>query len=132
MTTPVRPGWYPDPSGKRGKSYWDGHSWHASGESITAFLIKTFVMVFVLPYIVFGLIFAWVVAQTYPQAVAIITAVLVIVLVAALLGFLHMRRKFEHFLIARRADKQNAAYLRGKERGIYGKFRPEDLGDNRQ
>jgi len=26
--TPLPPGWYPDPSGKAGKLYWDGQQWH--------------------------------------------------------------------------------------------------------
>lgn len=128
MTTPLHRGWYPDPSGKPGQAYWDGHRWHASGDSTMAFLIKTLLVVYVLPYVVFGLFFAWIVGSAYPQAFAVVTTILVIILVASLLGFLYMRRKFEHFLIARRADKQNAAYLRGKKRGMYGKFHPEDLG----
>src|SRR4051812_26015343 len=28
VTTPSPPGWYPNPSGKPGKSYWDGYTWH--------------------------------------------------------------------------------------------------------
>ena len=27
VTTPSPPGWYPDPSGKPGKLYWDGYTW---------------------------------------------------------------------------------------------------------
>lgn len=27
METPSSPGWYPDPSGKRGKKFWDGSEW---------------------------------------------------------------------------------------------------------
>jgi hypothetical protein len=28
--TPLPPGWYPDPSGKAGKLYWDGQEWHTA------------------------------------------------------------------------------------------------------
>jgi hypothetical protein len=28
--TPLPPGWYPDPSGKAGKLYWDGREWHTA------------------------------------------------------------------------------------------------------
>ena len=28
--TPLPPGWYPDPSGKAGKLYWDGQAWHTA------------------------------------------------------------------------------------------------------
>lgn len=32
MTTqPPAPDWYPDPSGKPGPMYWDGHQWHKDG-----------------------------------------------------------------------------------------------------
>ncbi|MGO9154115.1 DUF2510 domain-containing protein [Mycobacterium sp.] len=29
-TTPLPPGWYPDPSGKARKLYWDGQEWHTA------------------------------------------------------------------------------------------------------
>jgi Protein of unknown function (DUF2510) len=28
--TPLPPGWYPDPSGKARKMYWDGQGWHTA------------------------------------------------------------------------------------------------------
>ena len=30
VTTPLPPGWYPDPDGKAEKLYWDGHQWYAA------------------------------------------------------------------------------------------------------
>jgi hypothetical protein len=74
-----------------------------------------------------GVVIAAFVANAFPKAFAIVAAVLVVVFLLILRKVLRTKRKIEHKLIARRADKQNAAYLRGKDRGVYGKYSPEDL-----
>jgi len=33
VTTPLPPGWYPDPDGKPEKLYWDGHQWYSAQPS---------------------------------------------------------------------------------------------------
>lgn len=85
-------------------------------------------LVIVLPYVVVGALMVSIVASVYPEAAAVVAIILVLVLGALFLTFLRLRRRLLHFLIARRADKQNAAYLKGKDKGVHGKFRPEDLG----
>jgi hypothetical protein len=90
----------------------------------------TIALAFVLSYVIVGLILAWAVASVYPEAFAIVVAILVIIGLAALLGLLYLRRRVVHILVARRADKQNTAFIKGDDkRGVHGKFRPEDLGE---
>jgi uncharacterized membrane protein (DUF485 family) len=90
-------------------------------------VVKAIVLPYVIFYVLVGLALAWVMAKAFPEAFAIVVAVLVIIGIASLLGILYLLRRFQHLLIARRADNQNAAFIRGKERGTYGNFRPEDL-----
>ncbi|OBH10060.1 hypothetical protein [Mycobacterium sp. E1747] len=92
------------------------------GSVYLAFALPT-----VITYVIAGGFLAWIIARVYPQAFAIVATILVAILVAALVGIFYLRRKLQHFLTARRADRQNTAYLRGKEHGVYGKFRPENL-----
>jgi hypothetical protein len=88
-------------------------------------------MAYVKMYVVIGLLFTGFVAMAFPKFVAVVATILVVIGLAALFGVLYLRRKFEHVLIARRADKQDRLYIRGNERGTYGKHRPERLdGDS--
>src|SRR6516225_8425688 len=63
----------------------------------------------------------------YIDIATIVGTILVVLGVAAALGIVYLRRKFKHALIAYRADKQDRQYIRGDERGTYGKYRPERL-----
>jgi hypothetical protein len=109
-------------------------------------------LAFALPYVITAVLFAAFVAYVFPKAFAIVATVLVVIFVVILRKVLRTRRRIQHSLIARRADKQNTAFIRGKvraeevmrskpgkyrredldrlfgtDRGVYGKYRPEDL-----
>ena len=64
------------------------------------------IKMYVTAYIAFGLFVAFVMAKCFPQAFPIVATVLVIIGLVILFGLLYLRRKFEHLLIARRADRQ--------------------------
>jgi hypothetical protein len=105
-----------------------------SGDSLKEMLVelgKTFVLPFVIFYALAGTFVVWFVAKAFPHAVPVIAGIIVVIGVAVIAGTIYLMykwRRFQHWLIARRADKQNTAYLRGDdERGVHGKFRPEDL-----
>ena len=81
----------------------------------------------VLSYVIVGAIAVVALAQVYPIAAVVVGVILVVIAIAVFLLYLNLRRRILHYLMARRADKQNAAYLKGKDKGIHGKFRPEDI-----
>lgn len=81
----------------------------------------------VLSYVIVGGLVVAGLAQEHPVAAVIVGGILLVMAVAVFLLYLNLRRRFLHYLIARRADKQNAAYLKGKDKGMHGKFWPEDL-----
>ena len=72
-------------------------------------LIRDLVTMFVLPYVVINVIVAWIFASLWPKAFFTVLVILGIIFIAALLGLLRLRGKFMHFMVARRADKQNGA-----------------------
>jgi len=84
-------------------------------------------MFYVKMYAAIGLLFFGFMAVAFPKFAAIVGTILVVLGVAAALGIVYLRRKFKHALIAYRADKQDRQYIRGDERGTYGKYRPERL-----
>jgi hypothetical protein len=84
-------------------------------------------LAFALPYVITCVLFAAFIAYVFPKAFVIVATILVVIFVMITWKLLRTKRRVQHSLMARRADKQNAAYLRGKERGLYGKYDPERL-----
>ena len=82
---------------------------------------------FVVPYAVVGVFIAYGVGAVYPKALAVVIAILVVIGIAGSMLYVYARQKAVHYLMARRADRQNAAYLKGDESGVHGKFQPERL-----
>src|SRR5690349_16790372 len=69
---------------------------------------------YVITYVLMAVLVAYIAFKASPQAFAIIVTLLVAIGVAAIAGVfyvLYKWRRFQHWIIARRADKQNAAYL---------------------
>lgn len=82
---------------------------------------------YVIPAAILVALLASALAETHPIVLAVVIAILVLIGIAGALGYFYLRRKFAHYLTARRADRENAAYLKGEERGIHGKYQPENL-----
>lgn len=78
-------------------------------------------------YVLPAVVIAAIVGSAFPKALAVVVAILVIFGIAVVALYLYARRKFSHYLTAKRADRQNAAYLKGDESGVHGKFQPERL-----
>src|SRR3954471_19526528 len=72
----------------------------------------------VLSYVIVGAIAIVALAQVYPIAAVVVGVILVAIAVAAFLLYLNLRRRILHYLMGRRADKQDAAYLSSRHRYI--------------